>query len=378
VMGIRTEYEDTRNVIIRNNLVKNLRSNNWYSIQVNGSNITVEKNHVENCMRSVGILAAGDSIIIRENNVKNTSRQGIWFMGVHHGSIINNIVTDVRGTHSNAISAYLYNEDILVAGNQVYNCNLGLTFEGDNDLPDLYINLNVYNNYFEPECHGWGHNARGIKVINNTCRNGFFYSSSDTLTTSINNIFHAGGDADFNRNNLYTDLGWWQMDRYGWSLQPGEIDWSEQDISEIYNDIENNDFTLKEGSPAIDSGINAINYLPVDLFTEYNFYQDIFGNPRFQGATWDIGAYESGNEGSTLRTYCTIGGERIQVYPVPAENILTIDCDENCAAYLYNTSGQCIITSDRKYIDVGHLVPGVYIMNIVTDQGECPVKIVKK
>ena len=305
VLGIRSDNSSTENIIIRNNEVRNLRSDNWYAVQINGKNITVENNRVENCNRSVGILAAGEDIVVRHNYVKRTSRQGIWFMGVTHGQIVNNTVEDINGTHSNAISAYLYNKDILIAGNRVLNSEISLTFEGDRSLPDHNINLTVYNNYFESDAHSWGTNARDIKIINNIFREGLFFADTDTITLAINNIFHGGGDADIRRNNIYTDFGWWQNSRYGWSLQEGEIEWSTRSAESVYCALDTAVW-LPVGSPAIDVGIDATPSLPLDLFPDYDFSVDINGNPRSYLGVWDIGPVEFNDTSTAIDTNTSV------------------------------------------------------------------------
>jgi hypothetical protein len=321
-MGIRATTESTDNVIIRNNVIRNLRSNNWYALQLNGSNITAENNRIENCNRAVGILVAGNNQTVKNNYVKRTSRQGIWFMGVDYGQITGNTVDDINGTHSNGISAYLYNKDILIASNKVINSEISLTFHGDNNYPDHNMNLTIYNNYFESDAHSWGNNARDIKVINNVFQEGLFFSDTDTFTVSINNVFHGGGDADITNHNIYTNFGWWQQERYGWAMQEGEIDWTEKDINEIFSDIENENINLIENSPAINAGINPVQYLPVELFPDYDFYQDINGNPRSLGSIWDIGPVQG------IYTDVNVGNgysySLSQNYPNPFNPVTTI------------------------------------------------------
>jgi len=260
----------------------------------------------------------------------------------------------------------------------VLNSNISFTFEGENTMPDLRLKLTVYNNYFETSCHGWGHNAKDVTVINNVCREGFFYNDNDTMTISINNIFHAGGDADYGRNNIYTDLGWWQMSRYGWSLQKGEIDWSENDINDIFVDIENGDVHLKEGSPAIDTGMNPIKYLPVNMFPEYNFFQDLYGNKRPRGKTWDVGVHEYDNGEYEGGSQCRIGESAVTVYPNPAQDFIGISYPEDCSVKIYSMTGSLVYQDNNKNINLASVSPGVFIVKVITEEGTCSVKVVKK
>ena len=166
-LGMRAIGDQASHVTIRNNHVHLLRSNNWYALQVNGTDMLVEANAVTDCQRAVGILAGGENITVRNNLVKRTSRQGIWLMGVEHGEILDNRVVDIKGTHSNGISVYLHHQDILVAGNHVWDTNLALTYHGNND-PDFVNNLIIYNNLLENSVHSWGNGMRGVTVLNNT------------------------------------------------------------------------------------------------------------------------------------------------------------------------------------------------------------------
>ena len=57
----------------------------------------------------------------------------------------------------------------------------------------------------------------------------------------------------------------------------------------IFNDIGNDDFSLKNSSPCIDKGTNA----PFETGgMALSYQEDILGNPRISNATTDVGAYE--------------------------------------------------------------------------------------
>ena len=70
----------------------------------------------------------------------------------------------------------------------------------------------------------------------------------------------------------------------------------------LFTDPANNDFSLQQGSPAIDSATNAGKVQEV-MDKYYNTFGvsiqvDIEGTPRPQGSGWDIGAYEYADGGS--------------------------------------------------------------------------------
>ena len=147
--------------------------------------------------------------------------------------------------------------------------------------------------------------------------------------------------------------------------------------TDIYLDIENNDFRLKTGSPAIDSGMNPLDYLPIDLFPEYNFSRDIFGNPRLQGNNWDIGAHEYGDAIHKIPYHCEIDSQKVNLFPNPVKEYLTIDYYGDCLFEIFNYSGTKINETNLKRIDFTQYPSGLYIVKIRHSKGECPVKILK-
>ncbi len=303
-MGIRAIATGAADVVVRNNHVTNLNSNDWYAVQVNGDRMTVVDNRVENCLRAVGTLGAGTHIDISRNYVRRTSRQGIWFMGVEHGKIVDNTVVDMRGTHANGISVYLHHEDVLIARNQILNCNNALTYCGNNQ-PEHVNNLLIYGNLVEGPTDSWGYDMNGVKIFNNTFLGPVGIPEEDQNVVFINNIVHGGGRSDVHTHNLYTDLKWYQVSLYGWSPGAGEIvDYGSEadeyipiDPATVYADA-GSDHHLSATSRARDSGTDISGRLPAALFPEVDFTLDLEGNPRAQGGGWDMGAYEYNESGS--------------------------------------------------------------------------------
>jgi hypothetical protein len=125
-------------------------------------------------------------------------------------------------------------------------------------------------------------------------------------TYTVNNIIdgdlgwsdYPNGSAPYNElytareGNLYTGYSWLQTEHNGWTLRASEIYQPNQ--SSLFNDYLNEDYTTKAGSQGINAGVNISFYLAqarID-FPDYNFSQDINGNPRVSNGNIDIGPYE--------------------------------------------------------------------------------------
>jgi parallel beta-helix repeat protein len=269
------------NNIIRNNEVRRLRSNERYAIQVSGSNAFVEGNQVEDCIRAVGILIGGSNNVIQRNTVRNTSRQGIWLMGAHRCKVLHNTILNIKGTHSNGLSIYLDSSDILSAGNMILNCNSPLTLERSSDL--TFLN-NVVIGTGGANVNDWGGCTGTLAFYNNVLvknsnHNSLNIASPKATLILRNNILDGGGKGG--DHNIYTGLSWSQDARYGWKLGTNET--LVKDLGKIFADPAQNDFHLKAGSPAIDTGTDV---------SADGFDTDIEGKRRPVGKAWDIGAYE--------------------------------------------------------------------------------------
>ena len=179
-------------VEIRNNEVRNLKSNDWYAIQVGGVNMKVINNRITECQRAVGILAGGKDILVKGNFLRRTSRQGIWIMGVEHAEIVGNTVVDISGTHSNGISIYLFSKDVLVAGNKVLKTGSAFTYHGNGDKTPKAEGLYVYDNLFDGAANCWGYKMSDVTLVNNTFLGAANVGRDLGRQVFINNIVHGG------------------------------------------------------------------------------------------------------------------------------------------------------------------------------------------
>ena len=57
------------NIVVINNEIRKLKSNDWYALQISAINATVENNKVIDAQRAVGILGGGQNVLIKNNFV---------------------------------------------------------------------------------------------------------------------------------------------------------------------------------------------------------------------------------------------------------------------------------------------------------------------
>jgi hypothetical protein len=284
-----------KGLIVRNNDIAKFRSANKYAIFVNAENSLVEGNQVVDCQRAVGILSSATGIVIRNNFVSRTSRQGIWFMGAQRSQIVGNTITDIQGIHANALSVYSGGADILIANNAISLANIPITYEDSANLT-FYGNVIDCGDRSRPISEWFGTSGK-IAFINNTfVRNPdptciFVLTPGSAQYVVINNIIDGGGPASTTHDyNLFLGTPNWTLAAHE------EIQTS---LSSIFVGGEN--WRLKAGSAAIDRGTNPSAHLPTGVFPNFNFNLDRDGNPRGSGGAWDRGAYEfaSGSNDTT-------------------------------------------------------------------------------
>ena len=117
--------------------------------------------------------------------------------------------------------------------------------------------------------------------------------------------------------------------------------------------------------------------MPVDRFPEYNFYQDLYGNPRPRGKAWDIGVHEYDNGENTSKGDCTFQQEIVKIFPNPILKTLSIDYKEECKVQLYKSTGELVYENNNKKIDFTSYNRGTYIIKINSAKGSCTRKVIK-
>ncbi|MFC2128134.1 T9SS type A sorting domain-containing protein [Bacteroidota bacterium] len=65
-------------------------------------------------------------------------------------------------------------------------------------------------------------------------------------------------------------------------------------------------------------------------------------------------------------------------YPNPAKNNITIEVDNFENAFIYNLTGQVVLQSRSKSIDVSNLTNGLYIIRVIANGASLSSKVIKE
>jgi len=124
-----------------------------------------------------------------------------------------------------------------------------------------------------------------VPVLINSTVVGDIYNYEDSSISFSNTILYGG----IYGNGLYTAE--YSLIKGNTNTSNGNLDGTGMYLGTIFNNLSEGDYTLKNGSPAINAGNNAL-FTGLDENTE-----DLAGNPRVQnfadGGIIDLGAYES-------------------------------------------------------------------------------------
>jgi parallel beta-helix repeat protein len=276
-------------IVVKDNEISNLRSGNRYAIHVNAADSLIERNRVLNCQRGVGILSSASGIIVSNNLVSRTSRQGIWFMGAKRSQIVGNTITDIQGSHANGLSIYSESSDILIANNVISLASSSISYEQSRDL--LFFGNVVDGGGRNHASSDWFGCSGRITFINNTfvrhpqspCILELRHKDAEYVI--VNNILDGGGPQSSRHiNNLF-------LREPGWPMDASEQ--LEVDLSKVFVNPDGSDWRCRSDSAAIDTGVDPTEYLPTLIFPDFDFHVDAKGNRRGTGNGWDRGAFES-------------------------------------------------------------------------------------
>ncbi len=299
---VTLSYMANYNIRIRNNLIAHNRkggSSTGYGgvYLAKCYNCLIEENVITDNPRNSGIFAGGGARITAKNNtIIRAGSTSLRYYTVDYGIIEGNVIRESNGSHANGITMYLGCNNILVASNRVYDSASPITFQDSGNL--YFINNIIDAADRESNVNEWADTSNGpwvrgtIAFFNNTIvRNSRNASlnigdNPDVNTYLVFNNIIDGGGSDARSHNIYTGLAWNQAARYGWSLKTGEF--VQENLSLLFADAANADFSLIATSPARAAGIDITPYFPATIFPDFDFRKDITGKTR---TVWDVGAY---------------------------------------------------------------------------------------
>ncbi len=230
----------------------------WYDTRIT-ENIRIYNNLVVNSGQMIYLDACSSNRTIRNvwiyNNICYETAD--YSRGGDHPTPIGIVLAHGSGGYDSLI--YIYN-------NSIYNTFEGIVLGGFNGSK-IYVKNNIMHN---------------TKTGGDFC---FMWSSSGTKTDiDIDyNQYHAYNDRSRSVQYRGTNLTFAQ-----WRGSPYNREVNGQEGDPLYSSPPS-DFTLQSNSPCIDKGIDELSAI---------FSVDRLGVSRPQGSAWDIGAYESLNNGS--------------------------------------------------------------------------------
>lgn len=280
-----------------------------------GTNDVYENNVVDGCRSGYGIACRGLSTAsptegckIQGNTINRIRSTSIKIIYSNNIQITRNRVGK-SGSHGNACSLYMNNNNVLFANNITTESNSGVTMQ---DSSNIYIIGNALHATADNVCVAWPNSKdtmRGdVYILGNTIQRGadkgtggalgFSTAGTQAKYVVINNIIDGAMYAEdvlnvTRHHNLYTDYSWKQASKYGWALATGEV--YNDNYTAVFNDPVNYDYAIKSGSPADNKGTDISAYLPIDKFPDYDFSVDLFGTSR---GTPSLGACEGGSSDS--------------------------------------------------------------------------------
>lgn len=130
----------------------------------------------------------------------------------------------------------------------------------------------------------------------------------------------------------------------------------------LFVDIVNGDYSLSNGSPAINVGNNA----------SVVGTKDLNGNDRILGGTVDLGPYEFD---AALDSDAFTSFDAFEIYPNPATSLLYVNTVEAINTLsIYSLDGKLVVETKENKADVSNLQSGLYIIKVMTNQNEVGTK----
>ena len=262
----------------------------------NTDGVVVEKCYIHHCSgpdcRGMVIYKCHNAVT-RFCRIVKTTGTAVDYYTCTDGKAQDNLVTDIRGMHSNGLTFYVGNKNIVIERNEVHDSNVAMTIK---EAEDFIIRNNILDGSNKCPAVGiWGGGATGMKnvqFLNNTLVraaqgddwSAAVFSNNDAAFENVvfrNNIIDGLAADKPNHlvctfdHNLYTKWGNRQRDH---KLGEGEL--YEPDLKKIFVDPDHDDFHLCAGSPAIKAGVDV------------GLKEDMAGVKIPAGQAPDIGAYQ--------------------------------------------------------------------------------------
>ncbi|MBK7523452.1 MAG: right-handed parallel beta-helix repeat-containing protein [Saprospiraceae bacterium] len=315
-----------------------------------------------------------------------TGGSGIDMVGCHEGIITGNFFENMG---SNSIQAKGGTQFITISSNFFKNggqrsLNLGgstgLEFFRPIDAPfeaaDLDVFANVFTGSWAPIAYV---GSIRVKVVNNTIinpQNWVIRILQETVdpsrfppcgnNTFVNNIVYYSGSLSRHVNIgpntaaqtfTFSNNLWYNHENP--SVSTPQLPVTETNgligFNPLFNDESISDYSLREGSPAIDAGVLT------------NFIKDYYCNVVPQGMTTDIGAFEF--ESSISDVFNAELKNRFYVSPNPFHSCLTIHniFPEQGKIIIRDIEGKLVYTNEvfsqqEIKTDLSHLRPGLYFI----------------
>lgn len=256
-----------------NNIIKNV----YFGLSILGDNIEIKNNLIDNFAGDAMQLQNSDNVLIENNIIKDAYIQdyniqhddAIQLMGV--ASPMNNVVV-----RNNTI----YNFSDEITQSMIDDNLVGYSMQGiiltDGKITNSVIenNLVVLDTY-----HGITINSSDkCRIQNNTIARTPNKVNTENVYPWI--TFY-GGKGGLHTNGVVRNNIAYQYSIASGNLDQNNISISESSLNNNFTDYSSFDFTLKEDSYAIDTGLNT------DI-SEF----DLAGNNRLFNTTVDCGAYE--------------------------------------------------------------------------------------
>ncbi len=301
-------------ITIENNIIYN---NSWYTVWAS-SGISLWQNWNSN-------NETGVKNIIR-NNICYGNRQYVPAIAFNCGFTDGNgIIIDDSENTQNGSALGSYKGRTLIENNIVYK-NGGSGIHTYKSKHVDIVNNTAYLNNQSPELNGgqiFPNASDDIRIFNN-----ILVAPSDKR---INSNYNNGKSLVYS-NNLH--LGGNATAITGTNLVKG---------NPLFADAENNDFSLQQGSPAIDKGIDSLIGVVAPVI-------DFEGIARPQGAGFEIGAFEYKVSLGIGFSNRDSGKEYITLFPNPASKKINIEVTaiqgQKIKIKLLNIQGQVIKSDD--------------------------------